>query len=231
MRISWQLAIVRVIFTLLALLFAFPSHAEGEAVVKISDQDAMWDPFFVGHIDSWNVTIATYDRKVRPGKHISQDSDAIGAYFSKADFEKYTRESKDHALVKTLKKIETDDDKASLERLVQDSTEQKDTAFLTGDALGLFPALAKLTWPIQVLSVINGAMDQSGYVKNIKKTRTSIKDLVAKGGHIDTEERLYQSTEGDKPWMIYRCIVYRVTVGKELKSVPLFICTMHAFVK
>ena len=195
--------------------------------IPTETENTLWDPFKAIFVEPWNPNIGPYKRSAS-----SADSQKIRAVFeSKEDFEKYSSDCRNKPLTKVVKQVETEDDKKAILGLLENTDEEMDLAFLTADGLGLLPPLEEVLWPVAVTSFLSGVLNKTEYVEHINKTRANLSTLMAVGGKLRYEERAYQAAGADKPWKIYRAIIYEVKVGDEVRLIPICVQTIQVLVK
>jgi len=190
--------------------------------------NSSWDPFFVGHIDSWDVNLGKYQKTIPPDapRPTVRLANIRAIFEDQGSFDEYKRQCEGGSLTKVIKEFRSEKDKETLLSIVKDKGEAAEVGFLIGDAIGLLPEIGQRVWPIAVVGVLRDVVDRTEYVQNIKRTRSNLASLIAVGGRVEHQERLYRATEGEKPWMIYRAIVYRVKVGEEDRVMPLCVDTV-----
>lgn len=220
---SVRMAAIYLILTV-SISMSFAQELSTEA------ENTLWDPFRAMDVDEWNPNIGPYSRTMSSASVVGLES--IRAVFeSREDFDKYKSSCSDKPLTKIVKQIATDDDKKAILDRLKNTDEAMDLAFMTVDGVLLIPPVGAALWPLAVTSFIHGALDKTEYVSHINKTRDSLSTLMAVGGKLRYEERPYQATQGERPWKIYRAIIYQVKVGDEERLIPICVQTVQVIVK
>jgi len=191
-------------------------------------ENFLWDPFGAILVDAWNPNLGPYTRTILG----SVDPANVRAVFESMDsFQQYQSSCSAGPLTTTVKEVATEDDKTTIVSLLGNSDDAVDCAFITGEALELLPGIGELLWPLAVVSVLRGALDQTDYVQHVQKTRASIAELMAIGGSLKYSEYPYQPSGDGGSWMLHRAVVYEVKVGEELRLTPVCVQALQVVCK
>jgi hypothetical protein len=223
----------RSLLNILAIASAFLAFdartAVGADELQLPAKNYQWDPFKVGYIASWNINLGPYERDVPPNQPVRLGN--IRAYFARDDFDAYLEQCEAGPKRKVVRRIRNKDERDGTLEIFEDPDRAIDLGFLSASALSLLPQIGQRAWPVAVADVLRGVLANTDYAQRIEKTRTSLSTLIAVGGRIEYEERAYRSTDAGRSWLLYRTIVYRVKVGEEDRSVPLYIQTVLCEIK
>lgn len=221
-------SLLPVLLCLAAGVLAPPCAVAGE--FELASENSLWDPFKLSFVAKWDVNLGPYTRTV-PGEGRTELANVRAVFETKRDFEAYRVECDAGARRKVVERIATAARRDEILKVVDADDREQEVGFLTADALSLIPEVGQAVWPVAVVSVLKDLLEETDYSKHIQRTRSDLQALLAVGGELEMEERLYRATDAQQQWMIYRSLVYRVAVGDEKRMIPLVVQTLRVQVK